>query len=227
MIDFIYRCCESDTKTQFRPHWFSKKMCLENLVMTFQGQGYKFWAIHDGPIGPLYDMLQEYEFEIIKIEKQSNEYSLVTSLECGAYSQNSKIYFVEDDYLHTKQGNRLLNEGFELLNNTNTFISLYDHPDRYVRTDDLDFGRTNVFAGKVCHWRTAESTTCTWATTKDAYEEFAYDLAMKHLLNDREFFRSALQMGKKLITPMPGASTHCHIPFLSPIVNWDDIANEF
>ena len=139
------------------------------------------------------------------------------------------IYFLEDDYLHKYESYDAIIDGFNLIKNNNnlSFLSLKDHPDRYTRTDDIDYGRTNVYLGNKHHWRTAESTTCTWAISQDDYMEFGFDLAVKHLLNDRAFFREALTMGKRLVTPMPGASTHCHMPFLSPFVDWEYISNEY
>lgn len=231
-LNLILRCCEDDQKAQYRPHWFSKVGCLKNLYATFGGDfvtsgNVILHAIHDGPIGPVYDLLQEYKFTINKFQGRTNESSLVETLgyvsgiqrECGG----TFIYFVEDDYIHNpKNGYSGLVEGFGLLksNSSLSFLSLYDCSDRYTRTDDIDYGRTNVYVGGVSHWRTAESTTCTWAIAQEDYMEFGYNLAMKHRLNDRALFREALTMGKRLITPMPGLSTHCHIPFMSPTINW-------
>jgi hypothetical protein len=220
-LALILRCCESDQKAQHRPEWFSKVSCLKNLVRTFaKYTSVELHAIHDGPIGPLYDILVQRNFYIDKINVNSNDKSLYNTLTYASGLPDYRwIYFVEDDYLHTPYAFQGLIDGLML--SQSTFITGYDHPDRYTRTDDLDYGRTNVYLGNRHYWRTAESTTCTWAISQDDYLEFGFELAMKHGLNDRAFFREALTMGKRLVTPMPGLSTHCHIPFMSPFVDWE------
>ena len=231
MLELIYRCCEDDQKANFRPQWFSKVKALKSLVKAFgQNEEVNLHAIHDGPIGPLYDLLQEYNFNIDKINVRSNGQSLEASLgyAVGLY-KSELLYFAEDDYVYTNRAYQTLIDGYSIHTkkpNEISFISGYDHPDRLTRTDDLDHGRTFVYCGEVCHWRTAESTTCTWTMTQDDFLDFGYKLAIEYGLNDRGMFRAALGMGKRLITPMPGFSTHCHLPFLSPVVDWEKISNE-
>lgn len=221
-LALILRCCESDQKAQHRPEWFSKVSCLKNLVRTFARPDVILHAIHDGPIGPLYEILVQHDFYIDKINVNSNEKSLVNTLSyASGLPEYRWIYFVEDDYLHTPDGFEGLIEGLMLPQSV--FVSLYDHMDRMTRTDDLDYGRTNVYLGEKHHWRTAESTTCTWAISQDDYLESGFELAMKHGLSDRALFREALTMGKRLVTPMPGISTHCHIPFMSPLIDWEKV----
>jgi hypothetical protein len=230
-LHVIYRCCELETgskpKRPCRPHWFDKEKLLVNLLEEFKFKqanqicDVEFSAIHDGPTGPLYDILNGYNWiNLDKINYNSNEMSLAATLDhaMGVPSIADYIYFVEDDYLHRAGSLNALLSGFQF----NSLITLYDHPDRYTRTDDIDYGRTQLFLdhSNSCYWRTAESTTCTWAITQDLFSSHMHNLANKHLLNDRALFRELYRERIRLISPMNGFSTHCHDPFLSPNVNW-------
>lgn len=232
-LHIIYRCCELETgskpKRDCRPHWFSKEKCLMNLLDEFKFKqannlcDVRFSAIHDGPVGPLYDILNDYNWiNVDKINYSSNEMSLAATLDHAmGIPETDYIYFVEDDYLHKSGAINALLKGFEF----NSLVTLYDHPDRYTRTDDVDYGRTQVFIDNSnnCYWRTAESTTCTWAVTQDLFIYRVHKLANRYLLKDRELFRALYKENTKLLSPMSGFSTHCHEPFLSPFVDWSNI----
>lgn len=229
-LNIIYRCCELETgikpKRPCRPKWFSKEECLNNLLEAFlfiknPNVNVEFYAVHDGPEGPLFEVLDTYtQIKIVKINENSNEKSLQTSLNLGLEVTGDYTYFIEDDYRHKENALSLLVEGLEF--NNGRPVTLYDHPDRYIRTDDIDYGKTYLYMGKSCYWRTAESTTCTWAIEDDLYKLVVAKVAKSYGLNDRQFFRNLYHANMGLLTPMPGASTHCHEPFLSPYVNWED-----
>lgn len=232
-ISIIYRCCEADTKGPARPKYFSKLNCLNNMLDIFMYDNrpkdveVNIHAIHDGACGLLHEQLEYCDIPIEKINVNDNAKSLELSLGfASGLPKTDIIYFLEDDYLHTYDALKVLIEGFEIAQKVNksNIISLYDHSDRYTRSDDIDRGQTHLFLGKLKYWRTAESTTCTWAVAQDSFiEDKIYEDAVKYGLNDREFFRYLRSKGTILFTPMIGSSTHCHIPFMSPFVNWDDV----
>lgn len=229
----IYRCCEADTKQQFRPEGFSKVKCLNNLFNQFvyynQLDCFRIIAVHDGPKGDLYEILREKEEDgqvtLYKIDHCSNQHSLQCVLDLAQFVNTDIIYFVEDDYLHKAGSPQALLEGFligrQFMPYKKTVVTLYDHPDRYTRTDDADAFDTKIFLGSQGYWRTAESTTCTWATTAQHYKDSIYQSAREFLLDDRGFFRRLFLTGHRLIQPMTGYSTHCHLPYLSPYVDWE------
>lgn len=234
-LDIVYRCCELETgnkpKRSCRPLWFSKEKSLINLLEEFKFKKnstdceVRFHAIHDGPIGPLHAILSDYNcINIDKVAFNSNEKSLETCLSyASGLPTTDYIYFIEDDYFHRSNSLEALIEGLSI----NPLVSLYDHPDRYTRTDDIDFCKTQLFLGQRNYWRTAESTTCSWATTQDKYLECVYEQASKFKLNDRELFRALIKENNiRLIAPMKGLSTHCHHPFLSPFLDWAAIASK-
>lgn len=225
MLNVVYRCCELETgskpKRDCRPFWFSKENCLEILIQEFRKEAVTIHAIHDGPKGPLFSILESNDIYIEKINCNSNKESLATTLDYALELDGTHLYLVEDDYLHKQNSYNVLIDGLKTIG---LHITLYDHPDRYTRQDDIDYGKTKLFLGQYCHWRTAESTTCTWATTQDYYRSTLYELAKYYLLEDREFFRKCKEYGVvPLMTPIPGYSTHCHAPFVSHYTNWSSI----
>lgn len=232
-ITVIYRCCEGDTKGAFRPKHFSKINCLNNFLDVFRfndrpkGISVNIIPVHDGPVGRLYDAFQEYDIPIEKINVNSNAKSLEACLDLASgLPVTDIIYFLEDDYLHTDDAVPVLVEGFRVAEqfNKSNIISPYLHTDRFVRTDDIDRGLTHMFLGNLRYWRTAESTTCTWAIKQDTYlNDNIYQKALKYGLNDREFFRAIRSEGTILFNPLHAASTHCHEPFMSPFVDWSNV----
>ena len=225
-IDIIYRCCEEDTKLQFRPYWFSKLKSLKNTVNVFQRS--KIHIIHDGPNGLLWRYINKHshQFESInKINLSSNAQSLIYCYDFAEKLNTDFIYFLEDDYMHTPDAEEVLIDGVLTIssNYQHSVFTLYDHPDRYARADDYDFGRTKLKLSQLRHWRSAESTTCTWGIS---FKQFVLikDNAKYWNIRDREFFRYLYSEGTfDLWQPITGASTHCHKPFLSPLVDWDNI----
>lgn len=228
-IDIIYRCCElesgSKPKRSCRPYWFSKEKCLNNLLKIFNNK-VKIHAIHDGPEGPLLDILKQNNVLINKIYYGDNNQSLMYNLNYAKnLSKTDIIYFVEDDYLHAHDALNVLKEGFDVSDRINeeNIITLYDIPDRYTREDDIDYHQTLIKLGETKYWKTAESTTCTWAVKQSLFNSKIYDIAIKFGLRDRELFRYLRSQNIILFTPMTGSSTHCHNPFLSPFINWETI----
>lgn len=226
-ILIVYRCCENETiqssiKT-FRPQWFNKIIGLDSILNEIQRDvDVKFIAIHDGPPGVLYQYLLDKSVEIQKINECSNEKSLKYCLDFAKskYKDHDVLYFVEDDFLHRKGWLPVLKEGVAAFK----LVTLYDHLDRYIRTDDIKLD-LKIQITKESHWRIAESTTCTWAVSTDIFMA-VYDEAIRFLLNDRAMFRHFHNIKIPLWTCIPGYSTHVVATLYSPCINWEQINKE-
>jgi hypothetical protein len=224
-LDIIYRSCELEVDQPFkpiRPHWFDKLNCLKTFLESVDNcKEYinSVTFLHDGPKNTLFKNIPS-KYEIITIDVQNNEKCLLQSFEIANTLKNN-IYFVEDDYLHLKHSIGAIFHGVQAFK----LVTGYDHLDRYLRQDDITRGKEFIaFSKKTnCHWRTTESTCCTWACTRELWNSVLKDAVFKFKLNDRDLFRSMyLDNNIRLWTPIPGVTTQVDMS-LSPGIDWSKI----
>lgn len=220
MINIVYRLCEVEMAPPFRAKrlpWFSKLNCLQSFLESVEfSKDYiaSVTFIHDGPEGALLQAIPD-QFKVIKINVCSNEDSLIATYE-AAKGIPGDIYFVEDDYLHLPDSIKLIALAVPTLG----LVTGYDHEDRYVRDDDLTYGKELIHFDVASnrHWRTAESTTCTFAIS-EAMRPKVEPIAHKFTIFDRQLFRKLYKKGVRLWTPIPGLTTHIDTA-LSPGIDW-------
>jgi hypothetical protein len=70
------------------------------------------------------------------------------------------VYIVEDDYLHLKGWDKILQEAFDTFNVD--YVTLYDHPDKYF-LQMYENLQSKILHTPSSHWRTTPSTTNTYA----------------------------------------------------------------
>ena len=131
-------------------------------------------------------------------------------------TDNTIVYLVEDDYLHLKDSQQLINEGFVY----GDYVSLYDHPDKYLeggKPNPYVFGggeETKVLLTKSTHWKYTNSTTMTFAThTKTLGKdiEVLTRYCQNNIPDDFGMFCDLIKLGRKLVTSIPGRSTHGYV----------------
>lgn len=220
MINIVYRLCEVEMAPPFRAKrlsWFSKLNCLQSFLESVEFS--RDWIssvtfVHDGVEGDLIKAIPE-NFKIIRINACSNEGSLIATYE-AAKEISGDIYYVEDDYLHLPESIKLIALALPSLG----LVTGYDHEDRYVRDDDLTYGKELITFDDASnrHWRTAESTTCTFAISESMRPK-VQGIADKFMLFDRKLFRKLYKKGVRLWTPIPGLTTHVDTA-LSPGIDW-------
>jgi len=217
-INIIYRGCNLENSNEplrpGRPKGFDKTDCFYTLHRAIKNSNNinKVYIIIDGDKGYLSNYIESLGYEIIYINVKSNEKSLKYCYDLALSLNDDNIYFIEDDYWHTEDAIDIINEGVNYLE----LVTGYDHLDRYTRTDDINFGKEQIVITENRHWRTAESTTCTWAVSKELFTKIA-SLAQYELLNDRRFFRTLIsQYNIRLYTPIPSVSTHLMEDYISP-----------
>ena len=181
-----------------------------------------FHVIYDGPESPLLDHIKSFVSNIITVNFRSLEQSLDY---CYEYVDNKvesdRIYLLEDDYLHRPGSIERLVEGIDNFG----LVTLQDHPDRYNRIDDIVM-TDNIYITETTHWRSIESTTCTWAAHRDMFDKIKIK-AKRFNRNDRDFFRSLiLEDNIRIFSPIPGYSAHVDNGFMSPFTDWEKV-NEF
>jgi len=222
----IYRCCDAEiNSTDFksiRPKWFNKLKCFKNFFDNIPPET-DVYVLHDGWQGLLHGYIAQHNVHIENVDFKSNEKSLKETFKIAedAFTSGYEVvYFLEDDYLHTPGGIDCILKGAARYG----LVTGFDHLDRYIRDDDVTFGKDYIaFCGATkCHWRTAESTTCTWACNKETWDQIKKDV-VEYSLNDRLLFRRLYLDGVRLWTPIPGVSTTLDYTTFSPGIDWKSI----
>ncbi|MDP4221308.1 MAG: hypothetical protein Q8896_12805, partial [Bacteroidota bacterium] len=158
-------------------------------------------------------------------------------------------YFVEDDYLHTPEAFKWIDDfitnrsGYmstKRLARQLRFIKLRiddkpliihtpDYPDRYL-PKYLRFSL--IFISKYCHWRQITNTTFTFMMQGKTVQRYKEILLRSSIGADDGFLSrrlfAGLRLGKKAlcVSPIPGVSTHMHEEVMTPFVNWEKIIKE-
>ena len=134
----------------------------------------------------------------------------------------SVYYFVEDDHLHLPSQKEWINAGLEHFD----FVSLYDHPDKYLLPMYADMKR-QIKLTAMGHFAESPSTVMTFACRASTLQKCAHIMLRDEFTgstlacpNDHFMFLKLLEYGYSLGTPIPGRSTHCDTGFLSPQVDW-------
>lgn len=243
MLHIIYRASDSE-KSDVRPSFYSKELSLKSLLVSVKEiKDFTFTFFYDGSGGDeLIKLLKKHvaEVNITRLDHAGNSSSF---WEAYKYAQKlpetDLVYFVEDDYLHMPEALAKLVNCAETIQEAD-YITLYDHPIRYA--SDYHFGldvphRDNtIFLSNTHHWRAQESTCMTFAARVKCLrdDEIIFDKYVHQVQvpEDRELFKrlqglAGYEKGspyRLLIGPLPSLATHCHEPWLAPLVNWENIA---
>ena len=201
----IYRI--SDTGySKVKPDYINNEKCLANAAKEFDDS---IWSvIADNVSSYTNDMIQKYL----------------------THDDDEIVYFLENDYLHKPGSQKIIQEAFEL---GASFVSLYDHPDKYIGPEQggnpyCKGGAedTRVYKTDSIHWKITNSTTMTFAAKVSTLKENE-DILRKHTSgthpNDFQMFLELREQNKLLITPIPGYATHGETAWLSPLTDWSKI----
>ena len=208
---------------------FSHEKCYRNLIQTFDPQKAHLTFLFDAAKGSLdaHFLKQEKMYPIIQICEGSEAGSFVQllcyieALECAS---ETILYFVEDDYLHRPGWIKILLEGFQVPGVD--YVTLYDHCDKYFLYPGL---KSELFATASCHWRTAPSTTNTFAvrfrTLMEDWKIHCRYSKGRTITADHDKFCHLQKQGRMLISSIPGWSTHAEPDFASPCIPWKEYLN--
>ena len=144
------------------------------------------------------------------------------------FREDDAVYFLECDYLHLPSSSYILEEGLTI----SDYVTGYDHPDKYINGGPnpyiLEGGeQTRVLLTKSSHWKLTNSTTMTFLVKiKTLCED--RDIIEQHCGGstpcDFDLFCKLIQnKGRKLVSPLPGISTHMETEHLTPLIAWDTI----
>ncbi len=243
-IHFIYRSAPNDGKADKRPSYFNKKLCLNSFLnsLTKVEESLKGEVIfiNDGELNnELISLMDSVATEKIILNSVGNSESLrfcYKLIDEKDWDSDDVIYFAEDDYLYQDHAFEYLASAIKELPDVDYF-TLYDHPDRYTRSDDANWGLSKIFVTINCHWRTVESTCQTYCVRVSVLKKdlWIHKLGLLGKIpRGREMFRASSGLGKyflkfpkhKIVSPMPSLCTHMETAFMSRCVNWEAIADQ-
>jgi len=143
-------------------------------------------------------------------------------IESKNHKDDDIVLILEDDYLFTEEG---FKNWIKACRNFDGFVSPFDHPDRYIRNDDLAFNKTEIYICHDLHWRNVEATT---SVVGGQYRYFKKTFFLRKIPRfhiwffwpsrligselpgiDRVFYRRCyFWLRIKLFTPIPGLAVH-------------------
>lgn len=222
----IYRISDTGYKKE-KPEYINNKNCFLNALRTFN-RAY-WWVIADNVGEETKEVLHSKitTIEHVNIGHGAGTFNLALDFALNIPDPNEIVYFLENDYVHRYEADRVLSSGFDL---GFDYVTLYDHPDKYLTPAEggnpFCQGRseeTRVYLGEHCHWKLTNSTTMTFATKVKTLKE---DQAILRKWtsgthpHDFQMFMELKQIGRRLASPIPGFATHGETQWLSPLTNW-------
>ena len=229
-MKIIYRI--SDTGyNKVKPNYINNQDCFVNAYTIFATEDW--YVIADNTSEATNEILgwhiEEPKINKVSVGNGAGTFNLALD-KALTFDDNEIVYFLENDYLHKSKANIILKEGFGL---NPSFISLYDHPDKYW--DPSRGGNpyckggaedTRVYLTDSCHWKITNSTTMTFAAKVSTLKRTEHILR-KHTSgthpNDFQMFLELRKNNELLVTPIPGYSTHGETAFLTPLTDWSKI----
>lgn len=232
-MKIIYRISDAGY-SKVKPQYVNNESCLKNFCNVFFDHIHDIQIIADNCSEATLGMIAKY-IDPINIEKVSVGHGAGTfnlALDKALKLDDKEVvYFVENDYLHKQNSAKVLEEG---LNLGASFVSLYDHPDKYL--DPSRGGNpyceggaedTRVYLTQSTHWKMTNSTTMTFAATVETLKRVEPILRkwtnQGHYPDDFKMFLELREQLELLVTPIPGYATHGESAWLSPLTDWSNI----
>jgi len=231
----LYRTNGDDTAGKMRPEGFSKLECLRTYVASaeaFSGD-LEFVTLADGPSDEARLDLAGTLGPVRRLPGLGNGKASRFAYRVGAENHGQEtVLFLEDDYLLRPECFAALDHAAEVLEDVD-YLTPYEHPDRYRRTDDWRLQRQRVWFDGQRHWRSVESTPSTFLARVD---RLRHDLPV-HLgacltptPQGRIRWRTLTQVpgvhrgwGRAVLaSPMPSLAVHVELEQVSPLMSFEE-----
>jgi len=226
MIEVILRHCYhsklQEEASRSRPYWFDKEKVFQNFKKTLNPKTTNYTILYDDCYGKINNTFLKNEENVISITAGEEAESFLQTLDyikSQNYTDDTIIYFLEDDYVHKPNWDVILQEGFTL---PVSYVTLYDHGDKYQEMYSNLMSK--ILITESSHWKPIPSTTNTFAVKYSTLIQ-DYTIHQKYSTNveptlDHQKFLELNQKGRYLVSCIPGYSTHSHSQFLSPCIDW-------
>jgi hypothetical protein len=232
-MKIIYRISDAGYN-KVKPDYINNENCLLNALDMFSTEKHDWIVIADNVSENTKKMIEKYILDpkYVSVGHGAGTFNLALD-EALKGEDDEIVYFIENDYLHKPGSDKILEEGFNL---DPAFISLYDHPDKYMTPAQggnpyCEGGAedTRVYLTNSIHWKITNATTMTFASKVSTLKRTEATLRkwtnMGHYPQDFQMFLDLREQGELLITPLPGYSTHGETAWLTPLCQWDKIVS--
>ena len=239
--DNAQKSSAGDAFNKIRPDWFDKKQCFSNFIRVFGTENLFVIADCIGPDTAAFLESHLPPQRISRTDYKSGAFSFLHAARLASgLPDETKIYMVEDDYVHTDDSRLCLIEALDI----SDYATAYDHPDKYVDANTINRTKcvgnplisensesTRLYLTKSCHHKSTNSTTMSFAvkagTIKqdfDVYQKYCEDGFPRdfHMWMDLTTKRR-----RRLISTVPAKATHVETAYLSPLVNWEIVLRPF
>jgi len=227
---FVRHCnISSNSANKTRPSWFTKEKALKNLLDSKDENTFVTILLDTASApDPSEHFTDAYskrgELKVVPRKGGTDAHSFINLIEYVTslnIDPDDIVYLLEDDYVHREGWCKALRDAFDA--SLADYVTLYDHSDKY---GSLYKGlKSELYVTPSCHWRSTPSTTNTYAMLfdtivnhKTVHLKFS-DIKVGYTFDHNKFMYLG-SMGKKLISPIPGFSTHVEEEHLSPVIDW-------
>ncbi len=160
----------------------------------------------------------------------SNMRNLFKSIQIAETEETDLFYFLEDDYIHTKEAITEMLFTYEKISsqlNREIFLCPADYPYLYSSIDD-----SKIFFGNMRHWRSVNETLITFLTSKKMIIKHLTKLKLMSTVRHHPMELKLHEIYKKeyCISPIPSLAMHTtninSTYGLPPNFNWKEIWDE-
>lgn len=222
----IYYRVSGRTNQIRRPEWYSSYESALNCVRIFgRREETRLTLISDGTCTDR-RVLDLPWAEVLTVPADSNAAAFMAAYDVALELPDWEyVYLLEEDYYHRNGAlEALLCARREL---PSSYVTLYDDPLYYWRSSDVTPSKgyeLSIVATTRGHWRTAPSTTMTfaapvWMLRRDRVV-FDSELRGYSRPPDQRVWERLLADGEVLWSPLPGLSTHVETTALAPYADW-------
>ena len=223
----IYRISENGYLKE-KPEYVNNASCYRSALFVF---GKCAWTVIADSVSEETKRLVEEcsgDIKYVQVGHGAGTFNIALDIALGLHDDEI-VYFLENDYLHRYNADKVLESAFDL---EFDYVTLYDHPDKYL--NPYEGGNpfcsnrsesTRVYLGERCHWKLTNSTTMTFAAKVKTLKEDETILrkwTSETHPHDFQMFTELTQRGRRLASPLPGYSTHGETRWLSPLTNWKE-----
>ena len=138
----------------------------------------------------------------------SNMRNLFKSIEIAETEDTDLFYFLEDDYIHTKEAITEMLFTYEKISsqlNQELFLCPADYPYLYSSIDN-----SKIFFGNMRHWRSVNETLITFLTSKKMINKYLAELKLMSTVRHHPMELKLHEIYKKeyCISPIPSLTMH-------------------